>query len=228
MPTFPLPTSPGARVDAGDDVLAAAAALPTKPIAARLARFKAAHAAYSAAEGAATRAEAALGAQQEKVGDADVVQDEAVLALASALAGAGLARTNPFKPLGFAAPSTITVLGYAKEAKEVLRLAKVVRGKKALATAHGKAAAAAKAATKVQRTLAPIKKLEKKAGTARARRDALAQPWATAFAALKRGARAAEDDGAVGLYAALFVRPAGRDGTARDESPPAPPATPPG
>ncbi len=31
------------------------------------------------------------------------------------------------------------------------------------------------------------------------------QPWETAFAALKQGARAAEDDGATGLFAALIV-----------------------
>jgi hypothetical protein len=38
-------------------------------------------------------------------------------------------------------------------------------------------------------------------------RDALEQPWETALAALKRGAKAAENDGAKGIYSALFVRP---------------------
>ncbi len=38
------------------------------------------------------------------------------------------------------------------------------------------------------------------------RRDALAQAWETAFAGVKRAARAAEDDGAKGLYGVLFER----------------------
>jgi hypothetical protein len=38
------------------------------------------------------------------------------------------------------------------------------------------------------------------------RRDALAQAWETAFAGVKRAARAAEDDGAKGLYGVRFER----------------------
>ncbi len=64
--------------------------------------------------------------------------------------------------------------------------------------------AAEKAAKAVTTALAAVAPALKATDGARSRRDALVQPWETAFAALKRGARAAEDDGAKGLFAALF------------------------
>ncbi len=52
--------------------------------------------------------------------------------------------------------------------------------------------------------------------------------WATALAALKRGARAAADDGAPTLYAALFDRPGRSNGKASRSKPePVPPPAPP-
>jgi len=68
--------------------------------------------------------------------------------------------------------------------------------------------AAGNAARKVEAALKPIAKLEKARADAMAKRDALEQAWETAFASLKRGAKAAEDDGHRGIHAALFERPA--------------------
>ncbi len=67
-------------------------------------------------------------------------------------------------------------------------------------------------------------KLQASVRDARRTRDAVAQGWESALAALKRGARAAADDGAPQLYATLFA-PAGR--SASKSSKPAPVAPPP-
>jgi hypothetical protein len=71
---------------------------------------------------------------------------------------------------------------------------------------YAKAKAAGKAAGNVLVEMKPVAKLEKACADARSARDALTLSWETAFAALKRAARAAEDDGAKGLFGALFER----------------------
>ncbi len=208
MATLQSGNNPGPRIESGDHLLEVAATLGkarTKPVAARLAAFGERHAAYEKADGAVKKADEALRRGQSKVGDADVGQDSAVEMLASALVGEGLPRVNPFKPFGFAAPNVIKNKGYAAEAADVQKLAaKVTAHKPALPASNAAAAAALKAAKAVVAALKPIERLRKARGTAISRRDALEQPWETAFAAVKRGARAAEDDGAVGLFGALF------------------------
>lgn len=69
--------------------------------------------------------------------------------------------------------------------------------------------------------LAKLPKLEKARTAAMSRRDAFAQAWETGFAGLKRGARATEDEGAKGLYAALFERKAAPKKTAKKPAAPA-------
>ncbi|MBI4615363.1 MAG: hypothetical protein HY720_17230 [Planctomycetes bacterium] len=196
---------PASRIEVGDEILERAKDVVTAPVKGRLAKFAGSHRAYSAAEKKVERADGALRKQQEKVAERDGDQDEAVMALASALAGDGLPRANPFRPFKFEAPSVIVKMAYAKEAKRVLQLAGAVKKMKG---ASKKSTAAAKTAEKaarlVQAALRPIASLEKKKTQAITRRDALGQPWETALGSLKRGARAAEDDGAVGLFAALF------------------------
>jgi len=114
---------------------------------------------------------------------------------------------NPFKPFGAPSPTALQGLGYAEEAKQILVLESAVLKRKGLSKASIDAAkAAGKAARGVQAELAAIPKLEKARTAAMPRRDALAQAWETAFAGLKRAARAAEDDGAKGLHGALFGR----------------------
>ncbi|MDI1448754.1 hypothetical protein [Polyangium sp. 6x1] len=210
MPTIQSGGSPGTRIEAGDAVLSAAAAIDTAPIAARVAAFQKVHADYSATDAAARKASDALRAQQEKVAEADVDQDASVDALASALPADGLPRQNPFKPLGAPAPNKVKETGYAKEAKILLGLEKAILKKKASYSQQSLDAAKAvgNAARKVEAALKPIAKLEKTRADAIAKRDALEQAWETAFASLKRGAKAAEDEGHRGLHAALFERAA--------------------
>ena len=207
METLQSGNSPGARIAAGDSVFEAAKTVETKPIAARLAGFQKAHSSYGTADAVVKKAGEALQKQQARVAEADVDQDSAVGDLAIALPADGLPRLNPFKPLGAPAPSTLQALGYADEAKVVLALeAAVLKYKNVSKGSIAAARAAGKAALRVQAELSAIPKLEKARTDAMTRRDALAQPWETAFAGLKRAARAAEDDGAKGLYGALFGR----------------------
>lgn len=207
MSTLQSGNSPGQRVAAGESVIAAAKSVNIKPIGKRFAAFVKAQAAYAKADALVKKASEALQKQQAKVGEADVLQDESVLALAAALPADGLPRVNPFKPLGAPAPATLCGLGYGDEAKQVLALEKAVLKYKGVSKGAAAAAkVAGKAALAVQGALAGLPKLEKARATAMIQRDALAQGWETAFAGLKRAARAAADEGAPGLYEALFER----------------------
>src|SRR5262245_30191220 len=105
-------SNPGARVDRGDAVLHASKNADTSPVKKRFAAFAALHAKYLAAEKRVSKAHEALTKQQQTVAAADVVQDEAVDALAGALAGDGFPRTNPFKSFGVAAPAVVKGMGY--------------------------------------------------------------------------------------------------------------------
>lgn len=209
MATLQSGGAPRSRVEAGDHVMEAATALGatrTKVVvAARLTGFATQHAAYQKAEGVVQKADGALRKAQEKVGDCDVTQDAAVEGVASGLVSDGFPRVQPFKPLGFKAPSDIKSQGYGDEADTVLKLAaKVKAHKPALPAATKAAAVAVKAANAVKAALVPIAALTKARTAAISRRDALEQPWETAFASLKRATRAAEDEGAKGLFDALF------------------------
>ncbi len=203
--------NPGSRIDAGDRVLAAAKAVATRPIRAKLAAFAQAHAAYVAAEGAARQAEAKLREAEAAVGAADAEQDAALLALAAKMSGDGAPRLAPFKalaPLRVPAPSDLIALAVEKEVKLTEQIAKAAAKWKA-AGAQTRAAAArlARAAAAVKAALARVPGAERPFTEARARRDALGIPWERAFAHLKNAARAAEDDGATGLFDALFAGP---------------------
>ncbi len=207
METLQSGNSPGTRIAAGDSVLEAGKSTDTRPVAGRLAGFTKIQASYSAAAAVVKKASEALQKQQARVAEADLTQDTAVAGLADALPLDGLPRLNPFKPFGALAPTKLQGLGYAEEAKAVLLLEKAVLKHKNLSKGSAAAAkAAGKAALTVQAELEAIPKLEQARTAAITRRDALAQPWETAFAGLKRAARAAEDDGAKGLYGVLFER----------------------
>ena len=78
----------------------------------------------------------------------------------------------------------------------------------------------------MEQELARIDTLHGAVREARHTRDAVAQTWATDLAALKRGARAAADDGAPHLYPTLFDRPSRTNGKSAKPAPApvAPPA----
>jgi hypothetical protein len=80
-----------------------------------------------------------------------------------------------------------------------------------------------KAVRAVEQALLPLDKLDTTLRDARHTRDAVGQTSDAALAVLKRGARAASDDGAPQLYTTLFDRP-GRPATKNGKSAPVTPS----
>jgi hypothetical protein len=197
-------------------VLDAAETVDTTAVKKRLATFKASHASYAAAETAVRGAEEKLRKAEAVVGERDVDQDDAVDGLANALIQDGEPRTNAFKSFGFAAPGAVKTMAYAEEAKTIGRLVVAVRKRKGLSKETlATVTTVESAAREVEKAIQAVEPFQKAHASAIARREALAHPWEKAFAALKRGARAAEDEGAVGLFAVLFQQNAPRGATPR-------------
>ena len=147
--------------------------------------------------------------------------------LARALVADGQPRTNPFAAFDAAAPSIIRQMNFGEEAKAIHALTAVVQGNQAVSKATRRAAQAAEeAANTMEAELVPMDKLQASLRTAREARETAGKTWDTALAALKRGARAAADDGAPGLYTALFGRPSRSKNKPPTPTPPPTPAPP--
>jgi len=229
MPTMKIPGSVSGQLDAAASILAAAETIDTTLIKPRISAFQGAHRDYAAAHAKAQTAEAQLGAAQIALGELDVAQDAAVDALARALIGDGKPRTNPFADFAALPPATLMKLSVADEMKAIDQLVARVKLAKNLSTATLNAAQrASKAARAVEQGLADVGKCQANVRSSRQSRDNAAVQFATALAALKRGARAAADDGGTDLYAALFHRPGRGNGKStksdkqEDVQPPAP------
>jgi hypothetical protein len=208
MATMKIGKGPGVRLGAGASILAAAKAIDTRLVKARLAAFERAHGAYGAAQRKVDAAEGQLSAAQSRLSERDAVQDEAVETLARALVADGQPRVNPFATFGAAAPTAIMRLPIMEETKAIHALVAAVQRNKKLSKPTLQAAQALdKAVHAVEQALQPLDALDAAVRAARHTRDAIGQTWDTALAALKRGARAAADDGAPQLYATLFDRP---------------------
>jgi len=190
-------------VKAGDTLLARARSAPLKPVKARFATMKKAHGAYGAANKRVAAATLVLVKQERAVGENDSVQDGTVETLAIAEVAAGASRLKPLDAYKISRVSALREMPVEEESKALIKVAN-----KASKSKHaGVKKAAAAMLVAAQATLAsmePIDALRKKRNEAIAERDALAPSWERAFAALKRATRTAEDDGATGLFAALF------------------------
>ena len=207
--TLQAEKSPQNRISVGQAILSAASEVNTAPIKDDLAAFVRIDQRYVAAETAVRKAERNKRAQEQKAGERDVDQDHAIVALGTQLSADGLPKGNPFSALKgkkpFPPPSTIRSIGYDVEAATIHELVVAVKkhhglSKRSLALA----ARADKAASAVERELAPIPKLgETFSQTIRAR-EALAQPWETALSTLKAATRYADQKHGTRLFAALF------------------------
>jgi hypothetical protein len=221
------------QLGAGASILAAARTVDTRLIKARLAAFEHTHRTFSSTHDKVHAAEAHLSAAQTQLGELDADQDEAVDALARALIVDGQPRQNPFAAFGPLAPGKLMALPVFEEAKAIHQLVAAVQRAKGLSKPTLQATQATeKAARAVEQALVQIEKLEQAVREARLTRDAVSLTWAVALAALKRGARAAADDGAPNLYATLFDRPSRSNGKSSKPTPaptpaPAPAAAPP-
>lgn len=218
----------------GKSVLTAAKSVNTRPVQARLEAFGRAHHAYAAAQGKVEEAEAALAAAQAKVVERDRAQDEAVESLARALIAEGQSRDKPFAGCNGPTPAALMHMPPAQEAQQIHVLVTALQRNPGLSKATREALDAAdKAARAVEKALAPIEALQEALRQARRSRDALAPTWDKDLAALRRGARAAIDDGEPYLHATLFQsvpRNGSRNGKNKhaSDNPPAPtPPTPP-
>jgi hypothetical protein len=197
--------SPGLRLEVGASVLSAARAVDTRLVKDRLGRFERVHRSYVNAQRKVDAAESELRTVQARLAESDAVQDEAVETLARALVADGQPRGNPFDAFGVAAPGTLTRLPFAEEAAAVHQLVAAVQRSKGASKATIQAAQAAdKVAGIVEEALVPVAKLQDNVRDARRARDAVGQGWESALAALRRGARAAADEGAPDLYPTLF------------------------
>ena len=215
----------GTRLQIGAGVLSAARAIDTRLVKGRLGRFERAHRAYVAAQRKVDAAESQLRSAQARLAECDAVQDEAVETLARALVADGQPRGNPFEAFGAPAPGTLTRLVFAEEAEAVHALVAAAQRSKGVSKATLQAAQTAdKAARVVVQALAPVAKLQYTARQhARRTRDAVAQGWESTLAALKRGARAAADEGAPDLYPTLFlpvIRAITKSKTPKEQAPP--------
>lgn len=196
-------TSPGQRIKAGNHVIASARSVDIKPVKRQFDAFELIHVGFRKGDDQVTKADAALTKAERKVGERDVDQDASLEAFAGAHVGAGASRKSPLAEYKLGSVSEIQEIAAEKEAKVLLKIA--AKGKKHPDAGVKKAALATeKAANAVLAAIQPIEALaEARTGAMRAR-DAMRPAWEKAFAALKRAARSAEDEGATGLFAALF------------------------
>jgi len=209
--------------------LTAAKSVNTRPVQARLEAFERAQRAYAAAQGKVDAAEAVLHAAQAKVVQRDAEQDEAVDGLARALITDGQSRVKPFAGCGGPTPAALMHLPAAEKAEQIHALVTALQRNAGLSKAAQQACEAAdKAARAAEKALARIEAQQAALSQTRQARDALVQTWERTLAALKRGARAAIDDGEPYLYTTLFgqtARNGSRNGKHAPDNPP-PPAPP--
>jgi hypothetical protein len=193
------------RLKKGVAILAASEVVNVRLVQKRLGAFAEAQRTYAKAQRAVEAAEAALRANLGKLDACDVQQDEAVEQLVLALINDGQPRTSPFAAFAMPAPSTIRQLPCAEEAQAIHKLAGAVQQDHAIGAAARRAAQEADdAAKKMDKALVLIEKLRASVRSAQQTRSGAGKTWSLALAALKRGARAAADDGAADLYMKLF------------------------
>jgi len=193
---------PSVVLETGAAILTAARQVDTTKIKPRLDAFAEAHRRYLEAQRKVDAIEAQIGACQEAL---DVENGRAIEPLARALVTDGAARSNPFAAFGADSPSAIKNLPLAEQAKAIRSLAASVQRHDAVSPAAVKAARTAEqAAEKMVAALDNVTTLQGKLQQARHARDVIHHSWRSALNALKRGARAAADEGAPELYNALF------------------------
>ena len=220
-------TSPGTRLRLGASVLAAARAVDTSAVKARLRRFEQAHRSYVSAQRKVDTAESQLRATRVRLAELDAIQDDAVEQLAVSLCTDGPPRGNPFAAFDVPAPGTLTRLPFPEAGEAVHHLiAAVLRSKSISEKTTQTAQAADKAAHALEQALAPVEKLQDSVRDARRTRDAVGQTWESALVGLCRDTLTAADEGAPHLHATLFppVPRAAKTKASEEPEPTDPPA----
>ncbi len=195
------------RLHTGTVVLSAAKSVDTSCVANRLAAFTEAQAAYAAAQRVVDDIQTRINTELAKLADEDAALEIALDKLVLALLMDRQPRLSPFAAFGAPSPSALMRVAYDEKPKGLRKLIGAIHRDETLSQASHDAATAVEAAVQVlEEALAPILTLQEELVAARSDRDAFGERWDEALASLKRGAQAGVDEGAPGLYAALFER----------------------
>ena len=203
MATIQGGNSPGSRVKVGKMVLARAVSLDIKLVKKPFDGMRSAHGAYDKAHSAARLAAERLAKAEAQLGELDVTQDVSVDVFAVAHTTAGAVRTKPLAEYKAGSVSEIKAMPTKKQAQLLIKVATKAKAHEH-ASVKRAAASMEKAAKAVLAGNQRVEGLIEKRNEAIAARDALSPRWEKAFATLKRAVRAAEDEGATGLFEALF------------------------
>lgn len=226
MESIRVGATAGQRLEVGASILAAARLTDTRLVKDRLTAFARTQRAYADAQRKVTAVEKQLAAAQRRVSENEAAQGEAIEMLARALVTDGQPRGNPFAAFGAPSPYGIRRLPVADGLKALsVLLAAVQRSKTASKATLQTARDVEKVRRAVEQAQAPIDKLVVSLHDARRTRDAVGGNWDAALGALKRGARAAADEGAPQLYSVLFeraARPSRKNGKRAPQPPPTP------
>lgn len=196
------------RVKIGAAVLHAAELVDTRLVAPRLQNLKDAYQAYLEAERTVDAAEARLDSEKLTLTELGAAHDDAVEGLARCLVNEGHSRTNPFDAFDVPSPSLIKRMPPAEAARAVRSLLATLERSGALSTPTREAGERVEQMTQlVEAALPPYQTRLDEVRAARRVSDVVGGTFDEAVAALRRAARAARDDGAPGLYAALFPTP---------------------
>ena len=148
-------------------------------------------------------------------------QQAVVDALARALVADSQPLRNPFAAFGAASMGVLMHMPATDAAKALPELIAAMRRSKMLGKLTLQAVQGAEKVTHgLEQAVTRLETLGTAVRDARSSRDAVAPAWDAALGALKRGARAAADDGATTLYATLFSRPARANGKNHKPAPP--------
>lgn len=209
MATLQMAKSAGKKIETGDKVLCGVDVVDTTPIANRVAAFQKVHVQYTLANEVVRTATRAVQEERARLSGARDEMNRSLEALAIQLPTEGFDRRQPFRALGGPTVGVLQKMPHVKAAEEVIALEKAVQRHVGISAKTNHAAdAAGTAARALLDRVEPLANLEKARRDAVAKRDAFAAPWEKAFSSLKLGARAAEDAGHPGMFAALFERPA--------------------
>ncbi|MGD0949007.1 MAG: hypothetical protein ABSA52_16470 [Candidatus Binatia bacterium] len=206
MSTIDVGKSANTQLKSGAAILAAAGTVDTRLIKDRLRTFQEAQQTYADAHAKVQHAEAVLAKAQAQF---RTEQRAVVDTLARALVADGQQLRKPFAAFGTVTMGALIHMPAADAVKALPELVAAIRRSKTLGKVTLQAVPGAEKTTRgMEQALAHIEALGSTVYDARATRHAVAQAWEAALGALKRGARAAADDGAPALYATLFDRPA--------------------
>ena len=213
------------RVHIGETVLAAARLTDTSRIAEPLKAFIDVHKALARAQARVDDAVARAQVVVKRANELDVHQDTALDRLLLLLPLDGKPRGNPLEPYTGVSPSVLRKTAAGDEAAQLLDLAAAVRNDVSASAATREAADAMEVAARaVLEALVPLPQLEAALRAARHIRDHTGDRWDEALRVLKLAARAAEAQGAIGLYGTLFDRSVRRSKRTKTGTTPAPDA----